>query len=88
MTCFFREIRAAKKRAVIVVCQEHGQRPTAGPLREHLLRDLVDAIHVRSLFAVDLDVDKAFVEDAGCFGVFERFVGPFDDTSGTQRNLH
>ena len=65
MTCFLGEIRAAKERPVIIVCQEHGQRPTAGPLRQHLLRDLIDAIDVGSLFAVDFDVDEAFVQDVG-----------------------
>ena len=60
---FSREIGAAEEGPLIVVCQEHGERPAAGALRQHLLRDLVDAVDVGPLFAIDLDVDEQVVHD-------------------------
>ncbi len=68
-----REVRAAEERAVIIMCQKHGQRPTARPLCQHLLRDLIDAIYIRALFAIDLDVDKAFVQKLSGGFIFETF---------------
>src|SRR5262249_52866506 len=38
--------------------EEHGERPAAGALREHLVRELVDLVEVRAFLAVDLDVDE------------------------------
>jgi hypothetical protein len=75
VTRFLGEIGATEERSLIVVGQEHRQRPAAGSLRQHLLRDLIDAVDVRSLFSIHLDVDKAFVQDARDPVVLERFVG-------------
>jgi len=40
----------AAKNGASFVRQEHGQRPAAAALGEHLLRDLVDAVDVGALF--------------------------------------
>jgi hypothetical protein len=61
---FFRKISSAEERPLIVVRQEHGERPAAAALRKHLLRDLVDAVDVGPLLAIDFDVDEVVVEDA------------------------
>ena len=58
VTRLLRKIRPSEERPVIVMCQKHRQRPPARALCQHLLRDLIDAIDVRPLFAVDFDVDK------------------------------
>src|ERR1700716_53204 len=66
-----REVGAAEERPLVIVRQEHGERPAAAALREHLLRDLVDAVDVGTLLAIDFDIDEQLVEDA-CGGfVFE-----------------
>src|SRR5438874_199718 len=70
---FLRKVGASEERPLIVVCEEHGERPAAAALRKHLLRHLVDAIDVRTLLAVDLDVDEVVVEDASRLFVFETF---------------
>ena len=68
---FLREVGAAEERPLVVVRQEHGERPAAAVLGEHLLRDLVDPVDVRTLFPIDLDVDEVLVEKP-CGGlVFE-----------------
>jgi hypothetical protein len=74
VACFLWEIGAAEKRSVIVVCQEHRERPTARSLRQHLLCDLINPIDIRPLFSVDFDVDKPFVQDARYSVVLERLV--------------
>ena len=51
------EISPAEERPPVVRCQKHGERPATGALRQHLLRDLVDAIDVGPLLPVHLDVD-------------------------------
>ena len=53
-----REIGAAEERPLIVRRQEHRERPAARALRQHLLRDLIDAVDVGTLLAIDLDVDE------------------------------
>src|SRR2546429_3687113 len=72
---FLREVGAAEERPLVFVRQEHGERPAAAVLCQHLLRNLVDAIDVRPLLAVHLDVDEVLVEKP-CGGfVFEALVG-------------
>jgi hypothetical protein len=58
---------------LIVVGEEHGQWPAATAAGEHLLRDLIDAIDVRTLLTIDFDVDEVVVEDPGGGFVFEAF---------------
>ncbi len=65
-----REVRAAEERPLVARRQEHGQRPAAAALREHLVRDLVDAVEVGALLAVHLDVDEQLVHQA------RRWPGP------------
>src|SRR5438105_4522486 len=68
---FLREVGAAEERPLVVVRQEHGERPAAAALGEHLLRHLVDAVDVGTLLAVDFDVDEVLVEKARGGLVFE-----------------
>src|SRR5262249_46155024 len=68
-----REVGAAEERPPIIVREEHGERPATTALRQHLLRDLIDAIDVRTLLAIDFDVDEVVVEDPGGGFVFEAF---------------
>jgi hypothetical protein len=68
---FLRKVRPAEERPLPFVRQEHGERPAATALREHLLRDLVDAVDVGTLLAIDFDVDEVVVEDARGGFVFE-----------------
>ena len=63
VTRLVRKIRAAEERLVVVVRQEHGQRPAAAALREHLVRELVDLVEVGPLFAIDLDVHEQLVHE-------------------------
>ena len=74
-----RKIGAAEKRPLVIVCEEHGERPAATSLCEHLLRDLVDAVDVGTLFAINLDVDEVLVEQARGGFVFETFS--FEDVT-------
>src|SRR5215831_10892717 len=53
--------------------EEHRERPAAAALSQHLLRDLIDAIDVRTLLAIDFDVDEVVVEDLRGGFVFEAF---------------
>jgi hypothetical protein len=66
-----REIRAAEEGLLVVVRQEHGQRPAAAALREHLVRKLVDLVEIGPLLAVDLDVDEKAVHERRRAGVLE-----------------
>ena len=66
-----RKVGSSEERPLIVVCEEHGERPAAAALREHLLRHLVDAVDVGTLLAVDFDVDEVLVEKARGGLVFE-----------------
>src|SRR5262249_50221324 len=70
---FLGEIGAAEERPPIIGCQEHGERPATAALSQHLLRDLVDAVDVRTLLAIDFYVDEVVVEDLGGGFVFEAF---------------
>src|SRR5262249_42315145 len=70
---FLREVGAAEERPPIIVGEEHRERPATTALRQHLLRDLVDAIDVRTLLAIDFDVDEVVVEDPGGGFVLEAF---------------
>ena len=73
------EIGAAEERPLVVVSEKHGERPAAAALRQQLLRDLVDAVDVGPLFAVDLDVDEVVVEDPRGGLVLETLS--FEDTT-------
>src|ERR1700730_3593214 len=66
-----REVGAAEERPLVIVREEHSERPAAAALREHLLRDLVDAVDVGALLAIDFDVDEVLVEDPRRSFVFE-----------------
>ena len=68
------EIGAAEKRLLVVVREEHRQRPAATALREHLVGELVDPVDVRPLFAIHLDVDEQLVHQLGRGRVLERLV--------------
>jgi hypothetical protein len=68
-----REIGAAEERP-LVRCEEHGQRPPAGTLRQHVVGRLVDLVDVRPLLPVHLDVDEQAVHDGGNLGILERLV--------------
>jgi len=70
-----REIRPAEERPPIRRIQEHGERPAARLLGDHLLRGLVDLVEVRPLFAVDLDVHEQAIHHRRGLGVLEGFVG-------------
>ncbi len=74
ITGFLRKVRAAEERPLIVAGQEHGQRPAAGALREHLLGNLVDAVDIGALFAVDLDVHEAAIQHLGGRFILEALV--------------
>ena len=51
-----------EERPLVVVGEEHRERPAAGALGQHLLRDLVDAVDIRPFLAIHLDAHKSFVE--------------------------
>ena len=67
-----REVRAAVERLQLGR-QPHAHRPAAGAGRR-LHERHVDAIHVRALFAIDLDRDEVAIEHVGHLGVLERLV--------------
>jgi hypothetical protein len=69
------EVGAAEERPLAVVGEEHGERPAAAALGEHLVRDLIDAVDVGALLAIDLDVHEALVEQPRGGLVLETFVG-------------
>jgi hypothetical protein len=69
-----REVGAAEERPLVVVHQEHGQRPAAGAARQQLLALLVDAIEIGPLLAIDLDVDVERIHKLRGRRVLERFV--------------
>ena len=71
---FPRKIGAAEKGPLVVVCQKHGERPAARALRQHLLRDLVDAVDVGPLLTIDLDVDEQVIHDLCGLRILERLV--------------
>ena len=70
-----REVGAAEERRLVLGRQEHGQRPAAVPLGDHLVSQLVDAIEIRALLAVHLDVDEQVVHPRGDRRVLEALVG-------------
>ena len=72
-----REVGAAEEGPLIVVGQEHGERPAAAALRQHLLCDLVDLVDVGPLLAVDLDVDECSLRMRGGGLVFEALMGRY-----------
>ena len=82
VTRLVRKIRAAEEGLVIVVRQEHGQRPAAATLREHLVRKLVDLVEVGALFAIDLDVDEQPVHERRGLGGSRTTRAPSHGTSG------
>ncbi len=65
VTRLLREVGAAEEWPLIVGRQEHGERPAAGALRQQLLGDLVDAVDVGALLAVDLDVHEQPIQQRG-----------------------
>ena len=69
-----RKIGAAEERPLVVVHQEHGQRPAAAAPGQHLVRQLVDAIEVRAFLAIDLDVHEARVHECGGRRILEGLV--------------
>jgi len=71
---FAREIGAAEEWPLVVVQQEHGQRPAAAAAGEHLVRQLVEAIQVGALFAIDLDAHIQLVHRGRDGLILERFM--------------
>jgi len=69
------KISAAEERLLFRGGQKHGQGPPARTVRQHLLRDLINLIQVRALFAVDFDVDEQLVHQGRGGRIFEGFVG-------------
>ncbi len=67
------EIRSAEEGRA-VGREEHGERPAARPLGEHLVRELVDLVEVRPLLAVHLHVDEEAIHHLGHRRILERFV--------------
>ena len=57
------KIGAAEERFLVVVRQEHRERPAAAALREHLVRELVDLVDVGPFFAIHLDVHEQLVHE-------------------------
>ena len=70
-----REIGAAEEGDAVLVVQEHRQGPPAAATGEQVLGALVDLVEVRTLFAVDLDVDEEPVHQLRGLGVLEGLVG-------------
>ena len=68
------KIGAAEKR-LLPRCEEHRQRPTAGAVRQHLLRDLINLVEIGTFFAIDLDVDEQLIHQCGSPQVFEGLMG-------------
>ncbi len=75
VTLLARKVGAAEEGPLVIVAQEHGQRPAAAALGQQLLRDLVDAVHVRSFFPVHLDVDEILIEQARRGFILEALIG-------------
>ena len=69
-----RKIGAAIER-LAVGREEHRQRPAPGAAREQRVRGLVDLVQIRTLLAVDLDVDEQLVHQRGHLRILERLVG-------------
>ena len=69
-----REVGAPEKRALVLGVEEHRQRPATAALGQQLVCRLVDLVHVRSLLAVDLDVDEQLVHQLRRGLVLERLV--------------
>ena len=78
----FGKIGAAEEGPLVVVRQEHRERPAAAALREHLLRDLVDAVDVGPLFAIHLDVHEQLVHERARWPRPRRTRAPSRGTSG------
>ena len=69
-----REVGPGEEGHQVVRGQEHRQRPAPGTAREELVGRLVDAVEVRPLLAVDLDVDEQLVHQARGVRVLEGLV--------------
>ncbi len=69
-----RKVRATEEGPLVVMRQEHGQRPAATAAREQLVRDLVDAVDVGPLLAVHLDVDEQLVHHRRGGRILEGFM--------------
>ena len=74
MTRLTRKIGAGEKRRVIVRREKDRQRPAAGALAQKLMRGLIDLVEIRSLLAIDLDVDEQPVHQLSRRRVFEGLV--------------
>ena len=74
VAALFGKVSAAEERPLVIGVQKHRQRPAATPLREQLVRCLIDPVDVRALFAIDLDIDELPVHEFRRGVVLERFV--------------
>ena len=70
-----REIGAGEKGTQILGIEKHRQRPAPGTPGEQLVGGLIDAVQVRTLFPVHLDVDEQAVHERGGGRILEGFVG-------------
>ena len=66
-----REIRASVE-GLALRGEKHGQRPTPAS-GQHLHRVHIDLIHVRPLFAINLDIDEELVHQRGDLLILEGF---------------
>jgi hypothetical protein len=65
------KIGAAEERPLIVGREEHRERPAATALRQHLVGDLIDAVEIGALLAIDLDVDVQLIHEPRGLGILE-----------------
>jgi len=70
----FGEVGPGEERPLVLRRQEHRERPAAGSARQQLVRGLVDAVQVRALLPVHLDVDEKPVHHRRRLRVLEGFV--------------
>ena len=71
---FVRKIGPTEERPPVLRVDEHGQWPAAGPLRQELLRRLVDLVDVGAFLAVNLYVDEQLVHQRAGRLILERLV--------------
>jgi hypothetical protein len=71
----FGEIGAADEGNVVVMGQEHGERPAARSPVQQVKGGLINFVEVRPLLTIHLDVDESFVHHLGGGLIFEGFVG-------------
>ena len=78
--------RCRRRRAAGRPGQEHRQRPAAGAAGQELVRRLVDAVDVRPLLTVDLDVHEQLVHECRPWPRPRRTRGPSRGTSGRRNS--